>query len=36
MFDWDAAVPGLENPSGRATFGIFGGHDNEIYRRELY
>jgi MSHA biogenesis protein MshQ len=36
MFDWDAAVPGLEYPSGRATFGIYRGHDKEIYRRELY
>jgi len=36
MWDWDAAVPGLENPSGRATFGIYGGHSSEIYRRELY
>ncbi len=36
MFDWDAAAPGLENPSGRATFGIYGGHSSEIYRRELY
>jgi len=36
MFDWDVAAPGLENPSGRATFGIYGGHVNEIYRREKY
>ena len=35
-FDWDSGVPGDENPSGRATFGIFGGHGSEVYRRELY
>ncbi len=35
-FDWDSGIGGDENPSGRATFGIFGGHDSQIYRRELY
>jgi len=36
MFDWDTVAPGLENPSGRVTFGIYSGHDKEIHRRELY
>ena len=35
-FDWDTLTPGLENPSGTATFGIFGGNSRQIYIRELY
>ncbi len=35
-FDWDAALPGLEDPSGTAVFGIFRGVDRRIYIRELY
>ncbi|HUF74410.1 MAG TPA: DUF6701 domain-containing protein [Gammaproteobacteria bacterium] len=35
-FDWDAAAPGDENPSGHATFGLYGGDPAQIYLRELY
>ncbi len=35
-FDWDTGVAGDENPSGRVTFGIFGGDETQVYRRELY
>jgi len=35
-FDWDAALPGFENPAGTATFGIYRGEDRRIYLRELY
>jgi len=35
-FDWDVGAPGLEDPSGRITFGIYGGDKNQVYRRELY
>ena len=35
-FDWDAALPGLEDPTGTATFGIYGGDNKRIYTRELY
>ena len=35
-FDWDAALPGLENPRGTATFGIYRGEDRRIYTREIY
>jgi hypothetical protein len=35
-FDWDAALPGLEDPTGTATFGIYGGDNQRIYTRELY
>jgi len=35
-FDWDTGAPGLEDPSGRITFGIYGGDKNQVYRRELY
>jgi MSHA biogenesis protein MshQ len=35
-FDWDTGVAGDENPSGRVTFGIFGGDESQVYRRELY
>jgi len=34
--DWDTAGPGFEDPSGRITFGIYGGDKNQFYRRELY
>ena len=35
-FDWDALTPGLEDPSGTATFGIFQGESRQIYIREIY
>ena len=36
QFDWNAASPGDENPSGQATFGLYGGEKSQIYQRELY
>jgi hypothetical protein len=36
MFDWNSATSGDENPSGQATFGIFGGELRQIYTREIY
>jgi MSHA biogenesis protein MshQ len=33
-FDWNAATPGLESPSGIATFGIFQGNSRRIYQGE--
>ncbi len=35
-YDWDTALPGLEDPTGTAVFGIFRGADRRIYTRELY
>jgi hypothetical protein len=35
-YDWNTATPGDENPTGQATFGIFGGESRQIYTRELY
>ena len=35
-YDWNTATPLDENPSGQATFGIFGGESRQIYTRELY
>lgn len=35
-FDWNAANPGDESPSGRVTFGIYKGSDSQIYLREVY
>ncbi len=35
-FDWDGALPGLEDPSAIATFGIYDGDGRRIYTRELY
>jgi MSHA biogenesis protein MshQ len=35
-FDWDAGAAGEENPSGQATFGLFGGEPRQIYLREIY
>jgi hypothetical protein len=35
-FDWDSTLPGLEDPTGTAVFGIFSGSDRRIYIRELY
>ncbi len=35
-FDWNAGAAGDENPSGQATFGIFGGESRQIYTREIY
>ena len=35
-FDWNLGLAGDENPSGQATFGIFGGESRQIYTREIY
>jgi hypothetical protein len=35
-FDWDAGAAGDEDPTGQATFGIFGGERRLIYTREIY
>ncbi len=35
-FDWDAAAPGDENPSGHAVFGLYKGDAGQIYLREVY
>jgi MSHA biogenesis protein MshQ len=35
-FDWNAAIAGDENPSARATFGIYKGNDSQIFLREVY
>lgn len=35
-FDWDAGTAGDEDPTGQATFGIFGGERRVIYTREIY
>jgi hypothetical protein len=34
-FDWDAGAAGDEDPTGQATFGIFGGERRLIYTREI-
>jgi hypothetical protein len=35
-YDWDNTTPGDENPSARASFGIYKGNPRHIYMRELY
>ena len=35
-FDWNTGTAGDENPTGQATFGIFGGESRQIYTREIY
>ena len=35
-YDWNSALPGLEDPTGTVVFGIFRGVDRRIYIRELY
>jgi MSHA biogenesis protein MshQ len=35
-FDWNTGAPGDENPTGQATFGIYGGQSKQIYTREIY
>ena len=35
-FDWNVALPGDEDPTGQATFGIFSGASRQIYFREVY
>ncbi len=35
-YDWNASVPGLEDPTGTARFGIYDGEAKRIYTRELY
>jgi MSHA biogenesis protein MshQ len=36
QYDWDSTIPGLENPSGRANFGIYNGDSRQIYIRQIY
>ena len=36
QFDWDSDGSFTENPSGRASFGLFNGNDKLIFRREVY
>ncbi len=35
-YDWNTTTPGDENPTGQATFGIYGGQSRQIYTREIY
>jgi MSHA biogenesis protein MshQ len=35
-FDWDGGTAGDEEPTGQATFGIYGGERRMIYTREIY
>lgn len=35
-YDWNAGLPGDENPTGQATFGLYGGETSQIYLREIY
>lgn len=35
-YDWNSAIPGLEDPAGTAVFGIYNGTDRRIYIREVY
>ncbi len=35
-YDWNVALPGFEDPSGTAVFGIYSGADRRIYLREVY
>jgi MSHA biogenesis protein MshQ len=35
-YDWSTATPGLENPTGIATFGIYQGNPRRIYQRERF
>ena len=35
-FDWNALLPGEEDPSAQVTFGIFAGDGSHIYLREVY
>lgn len=36
LYDWNTAVPGLESPTGLATFGVFQGPPARVYQREVY
>ena len=36
MYDWNSASPGDENPSARASFGVYRGSGAVIYQRENY
>ena len=35
QFNWDG-VAGDEDPTGRATFGIYNGDSRQIYYRQIY
>ncbi len=35
-FDWDGDLLYDDNPTGRATFGVYRGADNMIYLHEVY
>ncbi|HUW26158.1 MAG TPA: LamG domain-containing protein [Gallionella sp.] len=36
QYDWNTTTPGLEDPSARATFGVYKGNNEFIYLRETY
>lgn len=36
LYDWNTALPGLESPTGLATFGVFQGPPARVYQREVY
>ncbi len=36
QYDWNSTIPGLENPTGRATFGIYNGNPPQIYIRQIH
>lgn len=36
QFDWDPGVAGVEDPSAKASFGIYSGDSKQIYFRQIY